>query len=78
MRFVRGRCSPMPDPSSLEAQLRCVQREIEKREKLYPRWVQEGRMNEHQMHWELNCMRAVLKTLLSLAQEQPVRLSRGR
>ena len=66
------------DPTSLEAMLRCVQREIEMRERVYPRRVSAGQMNEFQKNWELNCMRAVLKTLLAIAGDQPVKLSRGR
>lgn len=51
---------------SLERQLRCVKREIKKRESVYPRWVEQGRMPKQQADDELEAMRAVLATLLEL------------
>jgi hypothetical protein len=75
---VRDLVAMMPDPSSLEAQLHCVQREIEKRERFYPRWITEGRIKKFQAEWEIATMKAVLNTLTRLGTDQPVKLSRGR
>lgn len=53
-------------PVSLERQLRCVKREIKKREGVYPRWVERGSMTKQQADEEIEAMRAVLATLLEL------------
>lgn len=55
----------MPDlfPVRIEDQIRCVQREIEMREKVYPRWVDIGRMSYQQAMLEIDTMREVKRTL---------------
>lgn len=63
---------------TIDAQLKCVQREIEMREKVYPRRVAEGKMNKLHADHELATMKAVLQTLMQVAASSPVKLSRGR
>jgi hypothetical protein len=47
-------------------QIGCVRREIAMRERVYPKWVNAGRMKAEAAEREIAAMRAVLKTLLSL------------
>jgi len=56
-------------PFSLDDQIQTVQREIEMREQVYPKLVQGGRMTERKADHELQCMRAVLTTLVKLRTE---------
>jgi hypothetical protein len=50
---------------SLDEQIACVRREIDLRERLYPRWVAMQKMTQTSSDRELAAMRAVLATLLS-------------
>ena len=50
----------LPD---LDAQMREVEREIRQRERVYPRWVADGRMTQAAADRQLGVMRAVLNTL---------------
>lgn len=51
---------------TIAQQIACVKREIRMREKVYPRWVARGTMDQPHADKELACMRAVLGTLESL------------
>jgi hypothetical protein len=51
---------------SLEDQIKCVQREIGMRERVYPRWVANGKMSPQKADHELEAMQAVLATLQSM------------
>jgi len=50
----------------LEEQYKCVAREIAIRERVYPKWVETGRMKQIVANREIDCMRAVLETLANL------------
>ena len=50
----------------LEAQIKCVQREIKFRERVYARRVSMGRMSETFADQQIELMKAVLKTLEEL------------
>lgn len=54
------------DEISLADQIRAVGREIAMRERVYPRFVDAGRMQQAAADRELGAMRAVLRTLLKL------------
>ena len=54
----------------IEAQYACVEREIRMRQKVYPRWVEKGRMTQQESDYELQTMRAVLETLSALREQQ--------
>ena len=56
-------------PIPLRAQVSCVLREIRMRERVYPRWVADGRMSGEQSKSEIACMYAVLTTLNDLLRE---------
>ena len=51
---------------TLENQIRCVQREIGLRERVYPKWVRDGKMKERVAQYEIEAMKAVLATLLDI------------
>lgn len=63
---------------SIDAQIKSVQREIEMRERVYADRVAAGRMNEHHARHEIGCMKAVLKTLMAVLADAPIKISRGR
>jgi len=50
----------------LEAQIKCVQREIEFRKRVYARRISKGRMNPTFANQQIELMGAVLKTLEGL------------
>jgi hypothetical protein len=52
-----------PLPVSIDDQRAAVKREIAFRERLYPRWIEKGRMTQEKADHELRVMRAVLQTL---------------
>ena len=56
-------------PVSLNEMIACVVRELVYRERVYPRQVAAGRMTDRKADHELQCMRAVLTTLLKLMTE---------
>jgi len=54
--------------TTLKEQIECVERELEKRRRLYPRWIREGKLNELKATREIESMNAVLGTLNTLRQ----------
>lgn len=44
---------------TIEEKLACVEREIKMRNRVYPRWIQEGRMAEEKAKFEIACMESV-------------------
>lgn len=56
-------------PTSLDEQIACVKREIAMRERVYPKWVEKGRMPQDKADHELSAMKAVLQTLINLEEE---------
>jgi len=54
-------------PVSIEEQIACVERELALRRRVYPRWVEQGRMAEAKAAHEIGCMEAALDTLRGLA-----------
>jgi hypothetical protein len=61
-----GLFGDLPVVVSLRDQVACVEREIALRERLYPRWVSDGRMTPGKADSEIAGMRAVLETLRSV------------
>lgn len=55
---------------SLEVQVACVERELRMRERVYPRWIESGRMTRAQALAEIAAMTAVLETLRGLPKAQ--------
>ena len=52
-----------PSGYSISEQIACVAREVRMREVLYPKWVLAERMAQATADRQLNCMKAVLRTL---------------
>jgi hypothetical protein len=55
-------------PCSLDEQIVCVEREIGMRERLYPRWVDSGKMKLDMAEREIGRMKAVLESLHRLKE----------
>ena len=55
---------------SIDEQVKCVEREIGMRVRVYPAWVQNGRMTQAKADHELKAMRAVLATLEAIQKER--------
>jgi hypothetical protein len=51
---------------TLEQQIACARRELSIRERVYPNWVEVGRMTPESMGRELRAMRAIVETLEGL------------
>jgi hypothetical protein len=50
-------------PITIEDQIASVEREINLRRRVYPRWVSEGKMKQDKADREIAVMEAVLETL---------------
>jgi hypothetical protein len=57
-------------PKTLEQMVACARREFELRKKVYPKWVQGGRMSEVQATHEIECMEGIYYTLFRLKELQ--------
>lgn len=56
----------LPDPKNYDkigSQIQCVMREINRRERSYQYQIAHGKMTLGQAEYEINCMKAVYKTL---------------
>lgn len=51
---------------SIEQQIEEVERELKMRESAYPRWVRSGKLRQSIADYQMDRMRAVLDTLVSL------------
>ena len=56
-------------PISLEAQIACIERELDMRAKVYPRLVAKKQMAAPKADYEISAMTAVLKTLRTVQQQ---------
>jgi hypothetical protein len=52
----------------IEEQVRCAEREVEKRKRFYPKWVAEGRMPQLKADREIAAMEAIVETLKNVKQ----------
>lgn len=55
-------------PISLDEMIAAADREIAMRQRVYPRWVAEGRMKQAKADHEIAAMRAIATTLKSLRE----------
>lgn len=53
----------MSKPVSLARQMRCVERELNMRRRVYPRWVADRKLEQFEADDEIEAMQAVLDTL---------------
>ena len=58
-------------PATLDEQIECVRREIGMRRRVYPRWVEIGRITQDKADHEIACMQAVLEGLLARQPAEP-------
>lgn len=58
-------------PITLADQIECVRREIGMRHRVYPRWVQIGRITQAHADHQIAAMQAVLETLEALQPAEP-------
>lgn len=54
----------------LSDQIACVTRELGMRRRVYPRWIESGRMRQEESDREIARMEAVLATLQGLAEKE--------
>lgn len=55
---------------TLEEQIRVVKREIDYRKRLYPVWVQNGKMTQNEANYQIDGMECVLNSLMVLHKFQ--------
>lgn len=55
---------------TLDEQIICVEREIRLRERVYPMWIEQGRMKLDRAEREIEVMKAVARTLHSVAEKK--------
>ncbi len=48
---------------TITEQIKCVRREIDYRKRLYPRWVQDGKITQQEANYQIEAMEYVLNTL---------------
>jgi hypothetical protein len=53
-----------------EDKLLCAERELKLRERLYPRWIDEGRISEGKAELELAIMRRIVADYAHLVEEE--------
>jgi hypothetical protein len=56
---------------TLDQQIASVRREIGMRERVYPVWVNKGKMKPENASYEIDAMKAVLATLTEIAAKAP-------
>jgi len=55
---------------TLEEQIAEAQRELALRRKCYPAWVKSGKLTHEDAYHQLQCMEAIIRTLMRLDAEQ--------
>lgn len=53
---------------TLEDQIKCAEREVRMRERVYPRWVDQHKMTQANADREIATMKAIVRTLTSLKE----------
>jgi hypothetical protein len=52
---------------SIDDLIKCAIREAGMRKRVYPKWVSDGRMNQVEADWQLECMEAIVQKLKEIA-----------
>lgn len=60
---------------TIDEQITCVKREINMRQRVYPKWVLGGKMSQQAADREVETMRAVLATLERVKMENTAQVS---
>jgi hypothetical protein len=61
----------------LERQIACLRREVGLRKRVYPRWIQNGRMTQEQADSQIEAMEAAQATLERVRDEEKARVTPG-
>ena len=56
----------MTNPYDISEQIKCIEREIEMRKRVYPRLIINGKMTQGQADRELNLMKHIYQTLVRI------------
>lgn len=67
----------MNEPITIERQIACVRREIGMRRKVYPGWVQRGKMTQDEAERQIATMEAVQATLERVRDEHQAKVAPG-
>lgn len=51
-------------------QLKCVEKEIGFRKRLYPRWIESGKISPGKAEYEIKVMESIKTTLMLMPQDQ--------
>jgi hypothetical protein len=62
----------MTDVISKSDKLKCAQRELAMRKKVYPRWVEQDRMSAGKAEYEIACMAAIVEDYLLVVAGEAV------
>lgn len=49
--------------ATITEQMKCVKREIDYRRRLYPKWVADGKLSQHEADYQIEAMEYVYNTL---------------
>jgi hypothetical protein len=60
---------------TIKEQLDCAKRELAMRERVYPRWVLQEKMDQKKADHEIACMKAIVATLTPLAEQESGQMS---
>lgn len=52
---------------SLDDMIGCAKRELLMHQRVYPKWVEQGRMRQDKADWEIGCMEQIAKKLSEMA-----------
>jgi len=59
---------------SYDDMIACARRELAMRQRVYPKWVKEERMNQQKADHEIACMAAIVEQLLTISGQREERL----
>jgi hypothetical protein len=60
----------MTDVITNADKLACAERELKMRQRVYPRWQEDGRMSAGKAAYELACMEAIIADYRALAEKE--------
>jgi hypothetical protein len=60
----------MPDVITTADKLACAERELKMRQRVYPRWVEQGKLSLGKSEHELACMAAIVADYTKLIEKE--------
>lgn len=58
-------------PVTLQDMIECAKREVGMRKRVYPAWVEKGKMKPEKAALEIERMEAIVRTLEALSKDRP-------